>query len=361
MRLLLITILIYTNCFSQVNDSLLYQLQQIENDTEKVNQLYKTGFDLRNTDPESSYDFAMACEKAALKCRSPKHLAKSYNLLGILFYKKRDFTNALNFQKQALNLNKSVQNETGVAINLTNLGNIYSDINYYDLAEKSYLQALQSYNKTDNTIQIARCLLNIGVLKYTQKKLSAAIKQFEQSLSYATQCNDHDLIASCYNNIGTILREQNKPDSALMYLEEALKIRQQTDNEMELADSYNNIANVYILLKNFNLASNYISLAQEICSKYVYTEALMELYHTRSLFYEAQENYQQANIWIKKHYILKDSLRILEKEQLDFEFQNETSQDQPVSEIKHQNNNWLLVSLLILSIALPLFLIRYKR
>lgn len=362
MRLILIAILISTACISQVNDSLLYQLQQIENDTEKVNQLYKTGFDLRNMDPESSYDFATACEKAALKSKSPKHLAKSYNLLGILFYKKGDFTKALGFQKKALALNQSVHNETGIANNLTNLGNIYSDINYLTLAEQSYLQALQAYNKMGNTILVARCLLNIGVLKYNQKQFNAAIKQFEQALNYANQIGDHDLIASCYNNIGTIFREQNKPDSALMYLEEALKIRQQTDNEFELADSYNNIANVYILLKNFSQASNYILLAQEICTKYSYTEALVELYHTRSLFYEAQQDYQQANTWIKKHYSLKDSLRVLEKEQLDFEFQNEVSANQTQAlEIKHENNYWLLVSILIMLIALPLFLIRYKR
>jgi tetratricopeptide (TPR) repeat protein len=362
MRLLLVAILIRLTCFSQESDSLLYQLQQIENDTEKVNQLYRTGFDLRNTDPESSYKFATACEKAALTCHSPAHKAKSFNLLGILFYKKGDYTKALNFQKQSLALNQSVHNETGIAINLTNLGNIYSEINYLALAEQSYLQALQAYNKTENTLQIARCLLNIGVLKYTQKQFNAAIKQFEQALNYAGNIGDHDLTASCYNNIGTILREQNKPDSALMYLEEALKIRQQTDNELELADSYNNIANVYILLKNFNMASNYISLAQEICIKYSYTEALLELYHTRSLFYEAQNDFQTANAWLKKHYALKDSLRVIEKENLNFEFQNETENNNPVkANLKHENNNLLLVSLLIMLIALPIFLIRYKR
>ncbi|MCD6019772.1 MAG: luxQ 7 [Bacteroidetes bacterium] len=362
MRLLLIAILIHTTCFSQVNDSLLYQLQQIENDTEKVNQLYKTGFDLRNTDPQFSYDFAIACEKAALKSKSPKHLAKSYNLFGIIFYKKGDYIKALNFQKQALALNQSIQNETGAAINLTNLGNIYSDIHYLALSEQSYLQALHAYNKTNNTIQISRCLLNIGVLKYTQKQFNAAIKQFEQALYFADKIGDHDLIASCYNNIGTILREQNKPDSALMYLEESLKIRQQSDNEVELADSYNNIANVYILLKNFNQASNYISMAQEIGEKYGYAEALLEVYHTRSLFYEAQRDFQQANTWLKKHYVLKDSLQIIEKENLDFTFQNETSYDETSGlELKHGSNNWLLIFLLLMLIALPLFLIRYKR
>ena len=364
MKLAAICIFISITCLSQVNDSLLYQLNQIENDTEKVNQLYKTGFDLRNTNPKFSYELAVASEVAAVKSKSSKHLAKSYNLLGILFYKKGDFNKALHFQKQSLALNQSIQNETGIAFNQTNLGNIYSDLNYHDLAEHSYLQALKSYNKTHNVLLIARSLINIGVLKYTQKQFEAAIKQFEQALIYANEIGDQDIIASCYNNIGTILREQNKNDSALMYLEEGLKIRQLTDNELELADSYNNIANVYINLKKFSQASNNILLAEEICLKYGYAATLLELYHTRSLFFEAQENYKQANSWLKKYVFLKDSLQNIEKENEDEDsyFLNDPRTIQKAENKTNQTGNtWLLIALLTMIVGLPLFLIRYKR
>lgn len=362
MKLVFIFILLGFTCFSQVNDSLLYQTQHIENDTERVNQLYKIGFDIRNNDPEMSYEFAKVCEQEALKSNSLKHLAKAFNLLGVLYYKKGNFTKALNYQKQALTLNQSINNETGIAINHTNLGNIYSDINYLQLAEQSYLQALQAYNKTGNTLHIVRSLINLGVLKYNQKQYNAAIKQFEEALGYANNIGENELVASCYNNIGTILREQNKLDSALLYLEESLKIRQLIDNEFELADSYNNIALVFIKQKNFSQAANYILLADEIITKYDYTEALLELYHTRSLFFEAQQNFEEANIWLKKHYALKDSIQTLEKNLIELEFS--TNQETLKSEkmaTNHLHNLWLLISCLVMLVGIPLFLIRYKR
>lgn len=362
MKLVIISILLSFTCFSQVNDSLLYQTQQIENDTERVNQLYKIGFDIRNNDPEMSYEFAKICEQEALKSNSQKHLAKAYNLLGVLYYKKGNFTKALNYQKQALALNKSIKNETGIAINHTNLGNIYSDINYLQLAEQSYLEALQAYNKTGNTLHIVRSLINLGVLKYNQKQYNAAIKQFEEAMTYANNIGENELIASCYNNIGTILREQNKLDSALLYLEESLKIRQLIDNEFELADNYNNIALVYIMQKNFNQAANYISLADEISAKYDYTEAILELYHTRSLFFEAQQNFEQANIWLKKHYALKDSIQTLEKNAFELDFTDNKEVVKPEDTSNHQLHNlWLLISCIIMLVGVPLFLIRYKR
>ncbi len=58
MKLIVISILLSFTCYAQVNDSLLYQIKSIENDTERVNQLYKIGFDIRNTDPELSYKIA---------------------------------------------------------------------------------------------------------------------------------------------------------------------------------------------------------------------------------------------------------------------------------------------------------------
>jgi len=362
MKLVIISILLSFAGLAQVNDSLLLQINEIENDTEKVNQFYKLGFDLRNTEPEWSYEIAILCKKAALKSQSPKHIAKSYNLLGILFYKKGNYSKALLYQKQALALNASIHNETGIAINQTNLGNIYSEINYPEQAEQAYLQALQAYNITNNTLHIARSLINIGVLKFSQKQYDAAIKQFEEALPYATQLGDNELTASCYNNIGITLTYQEKPDSALLYLEEGLKIRQLIDDEFELADSYNNIAIVYIKQKDFNQALNYISLANEICEKYDYTEALLELYHTRSLFFEAQQDYQQANIWLKKHYALKDSIQTLEKTTLELDFpENKEINISNNQATKHTDNTWLFVSCLMMLICIPLFLIRYKR
>ncbi len=362
MKLVIISVLLSFTCFSQVNDSLLYQIKSIENDTERVNQLYKIGFEIRNTDPEFSYKIAALCEQEAQKSKSILHLAKSNNLLALLFYKKGDYTNALKFQKQSLQLSESIQNQFWIAINQANLGNIYSDINYPKLAEHAYLQSLQASNNTNNTLQITRCLINIGVLKHEQKEFNAAIKQFEEALKYANELGNQELIADCYNNIGTMLREQNKLDSALLYLEEGLKIRQLIDNEFELADSYNNIAMAYVLQKNFNQASNYILLAKDICSRFDYPEALVELYQTQSEFYEAQQNYEQANSFLKKHYALKDSLQQIEQENKDLVFIAEVSTTKTLHDNNTQTKNkWLLISLIVLIIAIPLFLIRFKR
>lgn len=362
MKLTIILILTSFTYLAQVNDSLLYQIQQIENDTERVNQLYKTGFNLRNTNPQLSYQYALVCQQEALKTKSAIHMAKSYNLLGVIFYKKSNYAKALEMQKKSLSLNKLAHNNYGIAINYTNLGNIYSDIHYLKPAEYSYLLALQAYNQSNNVLHICKSLINLGVLKYNQKQFNIAIKQFNEALTYANTINNNELIAACYNNIGTILREQNKLDSALLYLEESLKLKQLIGNEFELADSYNNLALVYIKQQNFDEANTLINLADTLCHKFDYTDALIELYHTHSLLCEAQNDFKQANQWLKKHYALKDSVQKINNENQEIVFFEENNYN--ISEDltpKKSKNNWLLFSILLISIVIPLYLIRLKR
>ena len=45
-------------CGAQVGDSTLYQLLQLPNDTERVNQIYQQGFNLRNADIELAFQYA---------------------------------------------------------------------------------------------------------------------------------------------------------------------------------------------------------------------------------------------------------------------------------------------------------------
>ncbi len=362
MRLFLILTIYSINCFSQVNDSLLYQLQQIPNDTERVNQIYKEGFALRSNNPDLSYQYALLCKTEAEKTGSPVHIAKSYNLLGVLAYKKGDYKNALRMQKQALSLNGSVNYDYGIAINQTNLGNIYSDLNQYALAESCYLSAMHAYNNLNNTLHITKTLINIGVLKYEQKQFDAAISQFREALVYVEQLEDHDLKAFCKNNIGTIYREKGLLDSAEIYINEAVMLYELTHAKMELADAYNNMAIVYIKTQSYEGAMDYIQSAELICKEYDYTETLIELYDTRALLFEAQKKYEQALYWTKKHDTLKDSLKKIEDDAILSSFETE----EPVSDIKEVSTNTfhnlpLLIMIIVFMISIPLFLIRQTR
>lgn len=359
MRTLILLIFATINCFSQTVDSLLYQLKNIPNDTERVNQIYKAGFEIRNSNPEVAYQYALVCEQEALKSNSNKHLAKSYNLLGVLFFKKGDYTSAVKFQKKALGLNQAAKYNLGMAINQTNLGNIYTELNYFNQAEAYYLKALQTYNILDNKLQITRCLMNIGSLKNDQKQYEAAKMQFKEALVYANEIGDLELISDCNSNIGTNFINLNNLDSALIYLEEGLKLREMIDNELEKANSYNNLAHLHILKKEFEKAKNYLDLSQAICDKYDYPEAKVELFGTLSFYYEAQQQFESALIWQKKQVALNDSLQKLDKENSQLQFLDE--EQLPTKTASGDTNKlWLYGIIGLLCVIIVVLIIKRK-
>src|SRR6185369_8611512 len=111
MRLTVFLLLIYTIVRSQESDTVLPRILALHNDTEKVNQLYARGFSLRNSDPQTAFYYANLCEERAQISESKIHLAKSYNLLGILFYKKGDYKTALAYHKKSLALRTECKNK----------------------------------------------------------------------------------------------------------------------------------------------------------------------------------------------------------------------------------------------------------
>lgn len=331
-----------------MSDSLLYQLQQIPNDTERVNQLYKTGFELRNSNIELAYRFATSCQQEALKANSTKHLAKSYNLLGVLFYKKGDYESAIAYQQKSLALNTSCNNQLGCAINQTNLGNIYSELKYDKQAESYYLQALQTYNQLNNKLQLARCLINIGALKNKQKQYAAANNQYKQALLYANELNNLELISDCYNNLGVNCISQLQLDSAELYLQEGLKLREQMDDDLELINSYNNLAHLYIVKKDFTKAKEYLLLSETLCNQQDYAEGKVELYGNWSFWNEAQKQYETAFHYKNKQITLRDSIQQLDKENNQLLFlDNETTA------VENHSHKWFyaIIGLLIIIIV----------
>lgn len=347
-------------------DSLLYQLSRISNDTERVNRIYKSGFAIRHTDPELAYQYAEAAEDAALAGNSSVHLAKAYNLKGILHYKKGDYSRALSYQTKALALNEQAGYIYGMAVNHTNLGNIYAEIGYDEPAENAYLKALKAYNALINRQQIVNSLINLGVLKDQGKHYGLALRYFQTALAMATEDKNMAVMASCNNNIGAVLMEENLADSALFYLEESLKLLDLQDNVVEMADVYNNMGMSYIKKNMFPLANYYLEKAARISSEYNYTDARLHVYESFALLYEGQKNFEEANTWLKKHYALKDSIWQLSKDAMALSFFDgpaaNVQTDIPPNERQPVfKNGWLLVILGAFLIGIPLFLIRYKR
>lgn len=311
----LLLFIISFNLFKSQNfDSLLYASIKIDQDTEKVNLFYTEGFAGRLSSPQYAYYCAKQAEYFGDQSKSPKHLAKAYNLMGVLFYRKGNLKNALNYHEKALELRESINDEYGIALSETNLGNIYTNLHKNELAEKSYLRALQLNNKIGNEKQCGNCYINLGVLKVSENKLEESEKYFYSALKIAKSIMDYELEALCLNNLAVINIEKKDYESAVGNCLDALKVKDIMGNEIEKTDSYINLAKAYFYLNDDANSNLFLNKADSFCSAYNYTEARSALLQLRSKIYEITQKYELALVTYKDYVHLKDSMESANKE-----------------------------------------------
>jgi tetratricopeptide (TPR) repeat protein len=288
-------------------DSLVYASVKLETDTQRVNVFYKEGFKARVFAPQYAYNCAKQAEFFGQRCGSEKHLAKAYNLLGVLYYRKGDLKKALHFHLKALEIRESIDDKAGIAISETNLGNVYSDLHKTAMAEKSYLHALQINTELGNEKQTGNCYINLGVLKMDTKKPQEAENYFRGAYKIAKSLMDYDLEALCLNDLAVINIENKNYEVAIGNCLDALKAKDITDNEMDKTDSYINLARAYFRLNDEKNMNYCIAKADSLCRVFEYVDARVKLLLLRSGVNEGKDP-AQALYFYKAYLTLKDSV-----------------------------------------------------
>lgn len=342
-------------------DTALVRIKALKSDTERVNELYKKGFSIRNADPVKAFGFARECEKEALECSSLKHLAKSYNLLGVLFYKKGELGTAHNYHQKALKLRRECSDETGIAHSLTNLGNIYLDLKLFHKAEACYLEALKIYELSNNERQKAACLLNLGTLKQYTKQMESAREFYQLANKLAEHNNDYETRCLCLNNLAEYYFDKGENETSIGYNMDALKLRNLMDNQVDCADSYLNLSKNYIQMNDAPRAKTYLDMAYKIANQYDYFEARMEACKTYAWLYESKDNFAEAFHWLSEYNVMLDSL--MQQQDLEKSAYNlqDTLDETTVAEPRGLKNKWMLMLLGVSAVVIVYFLTRNKR
>jgi len=345
---------------AQPADSVLSRIRLIKNDTEQINRLYQRGYALRNSDLALAYRYARLCEQKALENHFPKFVGKSYNLLGILFYKKGDFRKALRYHREALALRKVCADRLGQAHSLTNLGNVYNDLGLYAQAEQNYLEAMAIYQDLKAPDMVAASLLNLGTLRQLQKQMEPAKEYYLLAMRQGEQQNDYGLRTMCLNNLADLCYAEGDYGRAVSYNMDALKLADLMEDLWEKADAYLNLGACYLKMHNVEAARASIDTALKIGAQEDFFEVRYEACRINADYLAQTGNYKDAYNWQARYLQLTDSLqqeKELERNRQGFD---EIS-DFGVTSRSEWNNRWLLILVLAMVVAVPVFLMRYKR
>ena len=103
-------------------------------------------------------------------------------------------------------------------------GNVLSEMERLDEAEKYYLQAVQLYEKLGDTIGIADCQLALGKLYYKKQKYDSAREAYQKALSGHQKAGDQEKVAKDLLYVSNVLQALKQGEAAIQMIELSLQI-----------------------------------------------------------------------------------------------------------------------------------------
>lgn len=193
----------------------------------------------------------------------PRHKAKTYLNLGMLYRKLMKYDTALKYLMQSETLNNETQNSVGVAMVYGEIASVYNQqgdfdksIGYllkaleifaelkkpslinpikqrlagtymgtknYQFAADMYLEVLQ-YFKNENSKNYYVTLVNYGQSQLLLNKFQEAKNAFSEAIAGLTKYNDSENLAMATSWLGAVAFKQGKIEAGEKYYDNALKI-----------------------------------------------------------------------------------------------------------------------------------------
>ncbi|MGB7375039.1 MAG: tetratricopeptide repeat protein, partial [Rivularia sp. (in: cyanobacteria)] len=189
-----------------------------------------------------------------------------------------DKQQALKFYNQALTLSREVEDKSGEATTLNNIGGVYDLLGDKQQALKLYKQSLLLRRKVEDKSGEAGSLNDIGSVYQELGDIPQALKYYNQALLLSREVGDKTQQATTLNNIGYAYSDLGDKQQALKYYNQALFLSREVGDKTQQSTTLNNIGTVYSDLGDKQRALNFFNqallLSREVEYKFVEAKAL---------------------------------------------------------------------------------------
>ncbi len=200
----------------------------------------------------------------------------------------------IKYGQQALSITEKLKSEKGIAD-----ANIVIGINYFNKAD--YKEAMEYYNKAlkiaeelNYKFEIAEIMERFGIIYREQSKYTAALEYDLKALKMDEELNNRNGKANVLWDMGNISGEQTFYSKAFEYLDSALKIYLELDNKEGEGSALNDIGYMYFLVKDYSKALEYFNRALDINEKFGYTRGIATNLISKGICYGDQGDYITA-------------------------------------------------------------------
>lgn len=262
-------------------------------------------------------DLANEVSDLTLVAKANWGISESYSALG-------NYPESINYSYKAIRFFEALKQPTYVALIYSSQGYVYEKQNSFKEAFRAYEKSLQLATEAGNNILIANAYSSLGQLDFNNNLLDDALTKFNRALKVFNEDweNYKTNIADCYESISKVLekkadqkvKEGNTSEAQEIYqqalekCEAALELFEQGDLKIGMATSQNRIGNIYLKLKDYKKANQFLSSGIKIAKEANGIAELKDYYLSFANLSESTSDFKSAYQNYKLHVLYRDSL-----------------------------------------------------
>ena len=206
---------------------------------EKVDELNKLAFELRNNDTQRAIAIAQEAQNFSKELDYREGLATALNNEGFCYVQITNYELALEKCFEALRIFSEMKNEKGTALVQYNICLIYQRLGDYNTALDHISKSLSYHQKVNDRFETARCLLQLGFLYSWMNDNLTSIETYEEALQMSRELNNRAVEAACLMGLGHTYLQMKEWDKCGDNLFRSMGIRKQIGDMRGYAASMN--------------------------------------------------------------------------------------------------------------------------
>ncbi len=285
----------------------------------------------------------------AIKLDNQKEVGRLYYSIAKVYDNQGKYPEALEIHFKALKISENTEDKKGEASCWNNIGNIYRNQSKYTEALESYNKSLNISKQTNNKKGVAYSMEGIANVYERQKIYDKSLEYYLISIKTEEELGDKRGIAYCLDGIANIYKRQKKYSEALENYQKGLVINRELGDKAGIIRILQGLGETYFALKEYNLAINYLKEGLEIAQKIGHKERIRNYNGVLSEVYEAMGQHTEALLHHKKFKLYADSLnnKETEKKTASLAAQYEYERKENLLKAEHERQNmqfrWIII------------------
>lgn len=260
----------------------------------KAQALHFLAVSIENSKPQAAIDSLNIAISLMEETGNIGELASLCSTLGTFYDFRSQNDLAMEYRSKSASLYRKINDQEGLAMELTNIGITQRNMGNYGEAMENLLESLQLFREINDTTNVVETLLAIGFVYLYVDRWDEALEVQQQALEIFQGMNDSLGIARIYNDMGALNMSAGNYEKALEQHKAALKIRLKTNEFYYTFASYFYIGNIYEILENYELALRNYKSALEFAIKVGIRGAIVDASYKVGVAMIELDNYDQA-------------------------------------------------------------------